>query len=71
MNANLFFWSEFLDLESLKQVIPSLGSHKVGLNLAITPRRLSRIGSVVKECEKNGILLQENNTNNSNKSKRL
>jgi hypothetical protein len=38
-------------------VIPKLGSYKVGLNLAITPRKLTKIGSVVKECEKNDVEL--------------
>ncbi len=57
MNANLFFWSEFLNLDTLKLIIPKLGSYQVGLNLAITPRRLPRINPIVKLCEENNVIL--------------
>jgi len=53
----IYFWSEFLKFEYLIPIIPKLGSYEVGLNLAITPKKLSRVSNVVKECERNGVEL--------------
>jgi len=57
MRPTLFFWTEFLDLNILKRIISKLGSYNIGLNLAITPKRLSKITPIVKECEYNNVIL--------------
>jgi len=59
MDANLYFWSELLKVEHLIPVIPKLSSYEIGLNLAVTPRRLRNkyIEKVVKECERNNVEL--------------
>jgi len=55
----LYFWSELLKLECLLPMLPKLGSYQIGLNLAVTPRRLKEkyIETVVKECERNDVEL--------------
>ncbi len=53
----IYLWSEFLKFEYLIPIIPKLGSYNIGLNLAITPKKLSRVNDVVKECEKNDVEL--------------
>ena len=57
LDAKYYFWSEFLKFDYLIPIIPKLGSYKIGLNLAITPKKLSRVSSIVKECEKNDVEL--------------
>lgn len=57
MDAKLYFWSELLKFEFLKPVIPKLGSYDIGLNLAITPKKLTKVQDIVKDCEKNNVEL--------------
>jgi hypothetical protein len=57
MNEKIFFWSELLKFKFLKPVIPKLNSYNIGLNLAITPKRLLKVGEIVKQCEKNDVEL--------------
>lgn len=59
MDTKLYFWSELLKIDSLLTTIPKLGSYKIGLNLAVTPRRLRNgyVDKIVKECEKNSVEL--------------
>jgi len=59
MDAKLYFWSELLKIDYLLPTIPKLASYKIGLNLAVTPRRLrdKYVEKVVRECEKNNVEL--------------
>jgi len=51
MDAKLYFWSELLKIDYLLPTIPKLGSYKIGLNLAVTPKRLKDgyVEKVVRE----------------------
>lgn len=57
MKPDIYFWSELLSLEKLNELIPMLGTHEMGLNLAITPLRIQKVKSVVKKCENDGVEL--------------
>ena len=57
MNGKIYFWSELIRPNLLKPFLEKLGTYKYGLNLAITPKRLEKIDSFIKICEKNDIEL--------------
>ena len=48
----IYFWSEFLKFEYLIPIIPKLGSYKIGLNLAITPKNYQKSEMLSRNAKK-------------------
>lgn len=57
MKVKYCFWSELLHPNLLIPCVQKLGSYDIGLNLAITPKRLAQTKELTKICKKEGIEL--------------